>query len=429
MKKFKTQRGITLIALIITIIVMLILVAVTVTVALNGGLFKTAKEGTSQTELEKEKELLLEEVMGAIGKNGKVDFSKLQNSDMFNIEESGDGFWTVKINESGRIYTITERGSIKLVDNEGGGENDNPDVGKDGAAGLYSEDGTLTISWADLTTGDNPIIPVSVDGEYITITEVNDTNKSILSGKLVISNDITCIGFNAFYNCTNLTEIYIPNSITSIDNYAFLSCQSLNKVEIPSSVTYIGACAFGGCVSLNNVTIEDGIDNVIFGDWLFSGCTALTSITIPSNVVSIGESALTGCTSLTQVNVLENNSNYSSDNGVLYNKDKTTLICYPKAKTDSSFIIPNSVTNIGKEAFSWCTGLTFVTIPNSVTNIGDYAFNSCVGLTSITISSSNISVGEWPFTGVTTVYYAGYVEGIDYSSWGATSVGPLPSGS
>jgi len=185
MKRFKTQKGITLIALIITIIVMLILVAVTVTVALNGGLFKTAKQAASQTDVEKEKELLLEVVMGAMGKNGKVDFKKLEESNMFSgTQQNGDNL-DVTIAGSERTYTITARGSIILQGNADGGEGitppptgggeepeepsnpgsgDEPDVSE--PAGLYAPDGTFT-SWADLTTGPSPIIAVSSDGKTI----------------------------------------------------------------------------------------------------------------------------------------------------------------------------------------------------------------------------------------------------------------------
>jgi hypothetical protein len=84
--------------------------------------------------------------------------------------------------------------------------------------------------------------------------------------------------------------------------------------------------------------------------------------------------------------------NYSSEGGVLFNKDKTSLIQYPGGK-QGSYTIPTSVTSIGDGAFSGCTGLTSVTIPNSVTSIGDFAFLSCTGLTSVTIPNSVTSVG------------------------------------
>jgi len=432
MKKLKTQRGITLIALIITIIVMLILVAVTVTVALNGGLFKTAKEATNQTELEKEKELLLEVVMGAIGKDGKVDFQKLAANDMFvqngDLQIDENGKLSLTIAESGRTYKITSRGTIELVGNEGGGEapptgggepEEPSDPGSGGGpieeAGLYSLDGTFT-SWAELTTGDNPIIPLSEDGK--TMTSGSYESGEILKGKIVISNDITTIGDFVFHGFDGLTEAIIPNSVTSIGSHAFNYCTSLTSVTIGNSVTSIGYCAFNSC-SLTTLTIPDSVTSIDEG--AFYGCDDLTTVTIGDGLESIADNSFYFCNSLTQFSVSQNNTTYSSDNGVLYNKNKTTILIYPAGKTESEFAIPNGVTTIGNHAFSECYNLSSITIPdgvtsigngafcgcsslrevnipNSVTSIGDSAFSMCMGLTSVTIGNSVTSIGEYAFS-------------------------------
>jgi hypothetical protein len=134
------------------------------------------------------------------------------------------------------------------------------------------------------------------------------------------------------------------------------------------------------------------------GNSAFSSCTSLTSIVIPNSVTSIGDYAFSSCSSLTSINVNDDNSNYSSLDGVLYDKDKTTLINYPCAKLDNVFAIPNSVTSIGNSAFSSCTSLTSIVIPNSVTSIGDYAFYNCSSLTSIVIPNSVTSIGDYAFS-------------------------------
>ena len=133
--------------------------------------------------------------------------------------------------------------------------------------------------------------------------------------------------------------------------------------------------------------------------------SSIKKVVINNGVTSIGSGAFSYCTGLTSINVAEDNLNYASIDGVLYSKDKKTLIKCPEGKT-GSITIPNSVTSIGSRAFSRCTGLTSVTIPNSVTSIGDWAFYGCSGLTSVTIPNSVTSIGEEAFqycSGLTSV--------------------------
>ncbi|MBQ5590731.1 MAG: fibronectin type III domain-containing protein, partial [Clostridia bacterium] len=117
------------------------------------------------------------------------------------------------------------------------------------------------------------------------------------------------------------------------------------------------------------------------------------------SVTSIGDWAFYGCTSLTNITVNDNNSNYCSVNGVLFNKNKTELTQYPVGNTRTFYSIPDSVTSIGDSAFEGCTKLTSVTIPNSVTSIGNNAFEDCTSLTSVTIGDSVTSIGEEAFYG------------------------------
>jgi len=193
----------------------------------------------------------------------------------------------------------------------------------------------------------------------------------------------TSIGDSAFSVCTSLTSVTIPNNVTSIGDFAFSGCINLASVTIGNNVTSIGDFAFNRCRSLTSVTIPNSVTTI--GDYAFGNCTSLTSITVSASVTSIKVWAFEGCRSLTAINVDASNSKFSSENGVLYDKNKTTLIFYPQGKTGSSFDIPNGVTSIQSAAFYGSTGLTSVTIPNSVTSIGAYAFSGCISLASITI--------------------------------------------
>ena len=212
---------------------------------------------------------------------------------------------------------------------------------------------------------------------------------------VTISNSVTSIGKYAFSDCSSLTTVTIPNSVTSIGSFAFYNCSGLTTVTIPNSVTSIGGGAFSDCSSLTTVTIPNSVTSI--GSHAFSYCIGLTSVTIPNSVTSIGDLAFYGCSSLTEINVESANTKYTSENGVLFNKDKTTILCYPAGKTGTTYTIPNSVTSIDGSAFSGCSGLTTVTIPNSVTTIGNDAFSHCNNLIIITIPNSVTSIGEGAF--------------------------------
>ena len=293
---------------------------------------------------------------------------------------------------------------------------------------------------------------------------------------ITIPGSITEIGYEAFMGCTSLKSVTIPASVLSIDSEAFGYIDRDEKVDdfkidyvkhteghryaagngfteevyfatselddgslritgyidnlssvsliIPSEingkqVTGIGGQAFEGCTGLENITIPDSVTEI--GLEAFSGCTSLTNITIPDSVTEIGSSAFSGCSSLTAIDVEVGNNNYTSVNGVLFNKGKTELICYPAGKTDKSYNIPNSVTSIGYSAFINCTSITSITIPDSVTSIDSSAFGGCSSLKSITIPNSVTSIGYYAFygcTSLTSVTIPKSVTGIDDWAFG-----------
>ena len=129
----------------------------------------------------------------------------------------------------------------------------------------------------------------------------------------------------------------------------------------------------------------------------FYGCDSIISITIPVGVKSIGEEAFGCCVKLTGIKVNSSNKYYSSDNGVLFNKDKTALIKYPEGKTNKKYEIPDTVTSIRKSAFLYCLNLTSVVIPDDVESIGESAFCGCENLTYIEIPGKVTRIRDWTF--------------------------------
>ena len=280
-------------------------------------------------------------------------------------------------------------------------------------------------AFASCTSLASIAIPNSVEtiGDYV-------FGDCIALTSITIPNSITSIGERSFYNCTSLISIdvssenniyasesgvlfdknksnlicypegktgttyVIPNSVTTIGYWAFCNCTNLISITIPNSVISIKAAAFYNCTSLASIIIPKNITNI--EQMTFSSCTSLTSITIPNSVNSIGIGAFSGCTSLSLFEVESENTTYASEDGVLFDKSKTTLICCPGGKT-GLYVIPNSVTYIGINAFTSCTSLTSIIIPNSVINIESSAFQDCSNLTSIIIPNSVTTIGNYAF--------------------------------
>jgi hypothetical protein len=170
---------------------------------------------------------------------------------------------------------------------------------------------------------------------------------------------VTSIGVEAFYDCS-FTSVTIPDGVTIIKYSAFQNCSELTEVTFGNSITTIENTAFYYCLSLKQVTI-------------------------PKNVTKIGGNVFGFCTALTQVNVDAANTVYSSENGVLFNKNKTTLLRYPAAKPGTTYTVPKSVTCIGENAFGQCTALKELTLLENVSKIESYAFEDFAAITKMTV--------------------------------------------
>jgi hypothetical protein len=208
------------------------------------------------------------------------------------------------------------------------------------------------------------IATFSGSGELINCTMYLDNNVYA-----VVITDYTSIGNYAFKLSTNITTITISNSVTHIEDYAFYKMSKLTTVNLPDSITHIG-------------------------DYVFYDAVKLTTITIPTNVSSIGYETFGSTPVLMEIVVDSGNSNYLSQNGILFNKSQTQLIHYPVGKSDTSYTIPSSVTTISDNAFKLATYLTNVTLPNGVTNINDSAFSWMTNLNTINIPATVTHIGD-----------------------------------
>jgi len=188
----------------------------------------------------------------------------------------------------------------------------------------------------------------------------------------------------------DIITIVIEDGATSVGSYAFSDCSKLTSVTIPNSVTSIGEDAFNGCSGLTSVTINS--DAILSKTYTSSSNLSnifgaqVKQYIIGNSVTSIGKAAFSGCSGLTSVTIP--NSVTSIGNGAFYRCSGLT-----------SIEIPNSVTSIGIQAFQACSGLTSIEIPNSVTSIGTNTFLGCSGLTSVTIPNSVTSIGKQAFYG------------------------------
>lgn len=217
---------------------------------------------------------------------------------------------------------------------------------------------------------------------------------------------VTNIAAEGFADCANITSVTISNGVTAIGGDAFNDCSKLERISIPDSVNSIGYRAFWGTDWYKNQpngliyagkvayaykgTIPNDIlqtfkpDTVGIGDRSFA-FSNLKEVVIPDSVTNIGKSAFSGCERMTGLTIGRNVKSIGED-------------AFLRCGRLNSIIIPDSVTSIGSEAFSECSGATSIILGSGVTDIGNSVFSYCSSLTKIIIPDSFTRVGNGMFS-------------------------------
>lgn len=272
------------------------------------------------------------------------------------------------------------------------------------------------------------LFPSGYSGSYEIPSGVTSIGLSAFSNCLsltsvIIPSTVTSIGNRAFENCSSLESVTISNGVTSIGDGAFYNCSSLTSITIPESVTSYSSTALEGCVSLTKITFLCDVYKLCLP---YGGCASLEEVNIGSLVSSLNSYPFDNCPFLASINVDPDNQYYSSVDGVLYNKEKTELLAIPERYT-GTFVIPESVTYFTWNTIYECQYITQLVaspnsqkystengilynkektsllvcppgyvgpcdIPDSVTYIRNSAFYNCSSLTSVTIPNGVTSI-------------------------------------
>ena len=250
--------------------------------------------------------------------------------------------------------------------------------------------------------------------------------------EIVLPSTLTEIGYGAFC-CTGLTSVVIPEGVTRIEEATFERCP-LISVVIPDTVTSIGAYAFRdtlltevrlpaslselgsaafACSSLSAVVLPEGLREI--GSFAFWFCTRLTEVHLPASLTNIGRSAFRGCSADLRFTVAEGSESFLVEDGVLFSRDKKTLIRYPAYQTETSYTVPAGVEVIREGAFSGCKALSEIILPEGLKEIGGMLFTGCENLKSITLPES-----------VSEVQAAGAIPGVSqFFGTGSYGCGPF----
>lgn len=261
----------------------------------------------------------------------------------------------------------------------------------------------------------------------------------------ILSNKLQSIPEYSFHNCKNLNKVLLSDSIKTINRHAFKS-SGITSITMPRSILSIGNEAFEDCKNLNSISFNDSLHTI--ENEAFKDCISLKSITFKKGFKNLGINVFLGCDNISQINLQDNNNfkvienmllkydeseilylapkfmksevtipkdtktirydatlerdylesfkvheenqHFSTDEGVLYNKDQTKLIKFPQGKEKTNFYIKNSIKEISPNAFYGANRLYgFITIGKDVEKIGRTVFANTKNISGFIVDRSN----------------------------------------
>ncbi len=399
-KRKTEEKGITLLALTITIIVLIILSAVTYNLTLGeNGIITKAYEAKYLTELAQYKEELELFKAEKLLENNNFEGESLTsayNSLFYNTQPEG---------ETGTIYDViksleggTFDGKMEIIKGELLLNSQdmteirmaqkldiqvNPYLIVDGVLlsantnlALMDENGSLTIPESVRAIGEGAFADLSGLKTIIIPGTVKEIRKNAFRNNkdlenVIIMEGVETIGNAAFRECKKIVNVELPESLTAIKTQAFYQCTNLKEIRIPSQIKIIDSYCFYYCNSLTNVELSESLTSIETG--AFYSCTSLDNLYIPINVSNITNGAFSNCTNLSNIEVDIANEYYEYDktSGSLMDKNKTNIIFISGKILSSSdtFKIPEGIVNFSVRINNY-TNITTIIIPESLQTMG-----------------------------------------------------------
>lgn len=233
-----------------------------------------------------------------------------------------------------------------------------------------------------------------------------------------VKDGITTIGSGAFYGCEAIQKVVLPDTVKEIFWKAFAK-SGLTEISLPDSVGSIGKEVFKNCYNLKKINLSNKIQKL--EDGVFENCKKLEQITLSQNLQSLNTKCFKGCDKLERIFVDDNNTIFTTVDGILYSKNKEYLYYYPNAKKGDSYTVPNTVKTISDWAFCSTKYLKKITVSNETKDIQDYAFSGCTSVEEINMPKEIDVTIEDEFIGVI------YIE-LDFSNCSSLKKITLPEG-